>query len=103
MTLHGFALLAEVVGVLAQHQDLPVVPSVDMEDGVLTVTLAVHPPSSHDALEALALRDELRCLLDTVQVRELAVRYDLSPDDLEPLLRRIHGESSERPADVTRR
>jgi len=94
MSMRGLAIMAEVVSVLARHQTLRVAPDVAIDikdDGLVTVTLTVHPTSAHDGLEALALHDDLRCLLDTVQVRELAVRYDLSPDDLDPLLRKIHG------------
>jgi len=94
MSLRGLALMAEVVGVLARHSHMRVTPEVEhdiKEDGAMTVTLTIHPTSVDDGLAALELYEELRCLLDTVQIRELAVRYDLSPDDLDPLLRKIHG------------
>ena len=95
MTRCGVALMAEVVSVLAGHQTLRVTPEVatdEKADGLVTLTLTVHPTSTSESLEALSLLDELQGLLDMVQVRELAMRYDLSPDDLDPLLRRIYGE-----------
>jgi hypothetical protein len=95
MTLRGLALMAEIVSVLARHQGLRVAPAVetdDNEEGLVTISLTLHPSTTGEMLAALALHDELRCLLDIVQVRELASRYDLDPRELEPLLRRIHGE-----------
>ena len=95
MTLRSLALMAEVVSVLARYQELHVAPAVDTDvsgDGLVTLTLTVQPTSTTERLAALSLLDELQGLLDMVQIRELAMRYDLSPDDLDPLLRRIYGE-----------
>lgn len=89
MTLSGLALMAEVVSVLARHQELPVVPEVEMDktdDGLVSVTLTMHPRSTHEALDALALRDELQFVRDVAQMRGFAETYGIDAARLEAVL-----------------
>lgn len=85
------ALMAEVVAVLAQHQELRVVPEIVMDaqdDGLLTISLTVHPTSADEGLEVLSLFDELRYVSDVATVRGVVSRYGLEAAPLEAILRR---------------
>lgn len=90
MSLRGLALMAEVVGVLARHKELRVSPQVEtdvQEDGLVTVTLTVHPTTADEGLEALSLHDELRYVADVTTVRGIVATYGLAAAPLEAMLR----------------
>lgn len=81
-------LICEVAAVLAEHGRLRCVPSVEIDDGALTVTLVVKPTEPGDEFEALELYQRLCYVRDICQLRSLAYRYDIDPAALEALLPR---------------
>lgn len=81
----GVAVLAEVVAVLARYPGLRCAPVVDIEDGVVALTVSVDTQGA-DGLRVLALHDELKYVADVAQVRAICSSYDVKPEQLEALL-----------------
>ena len=81
-------LICEVAAVLAEHGRLRCVPSVEMDDGALTVTLVVRPTEPAAEFSALELYQRLCYVRAVCQLRSLACRYDIDPAALEALLPR---------------
>jgi hypothetical protein len=81
----GLAVLAEVVAVLARYPSLRVMPQLDREKGVVSLTVRAYEDGEH-ALDVLALHDELRYLMDVATVRAIATSYAISAERLSELI-----------------
>lgn len=81
----GLAVLAEVVAVLARHTRLRVTPTVDMENGVMSLVVTA-TADGDDGLQVLALADELKYVQDVATVRAICGSYNIKPEQLEALL-----------------
>lgn len=84
----GVALLAEVTNVLLQHGSLHCAPAVEEEDGLVTLTVTLHPVDVGEALEGLAVMNELNYLGGLAQVRAFADSYGIDAAKLEALIQK---------------
>jgi len=85
----GAMALAEVAAVLIQHGGLICRPSVEEDEGLVTLTVTIHPHGQgniHDALESLELMNALHYLQDVATLRALCSKYDIAAARLEALL-----------------
>ena len=91
MAMPGLAILGEVVDVLAEHRGLLVSPHVDMDvngDGLITISLTLHPSTDTEALDALGVRDDIRYVADVAAVRGFVHRYGFDAVQFDALLQR---------------
>ena len=82
----GVALLAEVATVLWEHKDLHCAPAVEEEDGLVTLTVTLHPVDTGEALEGLEVLHELTYLSGLATVRAFCDDYGIDAAALESLL-----------------
>ena len=75
-------LVGELADVLEQFRDLQCAPSVECEDGAVTLTVSL--PSQ--TLDNLNLFNELRRATDVHQMRAIADRYGIDPQRVEALM-----------------
>jgi hypothetical protein len=76
------ARLSEVADALAEHGHLLCCPTVRMEEGVATLTVAIPVQELSD----LELYERLRRVQDLATARALATRYGIPPERLEPFI-----------------
>lgn len=83
---YASALVAELVTVLAAHQELRCRPEVHDDEKQIAITLTFLPTSNDEGLEILSLADEARAVRDLAQMRGFADRYGIPPDQLRRFL-----------------
>ena len=80
------SVLAEVADVLGRHGQLRCVPSIDEDEGVLTVSVAIYAEREDHAFDRLELKQDLQYLIDSAQLRGFASRYGIDSKDIERVL-----------------
>ncbi len=82
-------LVGEVAAALNECAGLLCVPSVEEEDGTVTLTLRVDPlaqPTTGGAVAVVELYNALCRVVDVGTLRAIATHYDINPQDVERLL-----------------
>lgn len=86
MRREGIATLREVADVLARHGDVCCLPTIEEEDGAISMTLRLVADTVGASLANLEFFEDSRRLQDRVTLRALAQRYDIDAAQLEALL-----------------
>lgn len=86
----SFALIGEIADALALHRNLRCTPRVEMDDGVVEVTIRVAPNDQEGSrhLATINLYNDLAIACDVATMRAITRRYDISPASLEDLIRK---------------